>query len=342
MDLDIPEKVKIQRKNVLEFYGAIYNVAEFCNVRVPIISSRKNIIWQHGWRPDYFNVNPKMVIAYNDFDPNHMHLVARKDQEIFLKRNGFKDVEAIGLPICYVPKRNFTRRRNSLLVLPVHSLEYTQHAHWNFENYANTIHKLSRHFDEVVACVHPSCYKKGYWVKDFEKLGIRCVEGADSYDKNALLRLQYLFSSFEFVTTNGFGSHVPYAALFGAKVSIFGDYCELKAEDFKETAFYKDNSEILEPVIKLSSTKVTMEKYPEFFTHPTEAKERIAWAKKEVGWDNRRSSNELKNIFLWNRIDIFNHQVMMFSETIRKLVAKTKKKLAKYRFRETRKNINGA
>lgn len=342
MNFEIPEKEKIQRKNVLEFYGAIYNVAKLCGLDTPHIYNKHKIIWQHGWKPDYFNVNSKMVIAYNDFDPGHMHLVARKDQEIFLKNNGYKNVEAIGLPICYLPDNKFKRRPNSLLVVPVHSLDYTQHAHWNFENYANTIHDLAEHFDEIVACVHPSCFKKGYWVKDFEKLGIKCIEGADSFDKNALLRLQYLFSSFEFVTTNGFGSHVPYAALFGAKVSIFGEYCDLKAEDFKETPFYNDNRDILEPVIKLSSIKVTMEKFPELFTHPTEAREMIAWAKREVGWDNRRSINELKEIFHWNRIDILKNKIVIFSEMIRRLLVKTWNKFAKYGSKVKRKNVNHA
>ncbi len=41
-----------------------------------------------------------------------------------------------------------------------------------------------------------------------------------------LRRLRRLFGRFEFVTTNGFGSHIAYAAAAGAKVSVFGPYAE--------------------------------------------------------------------------------------------------------------------
>jgi hypothetical protein len=36
------------------------------------------------------------------------------------------------------------------------------------------------------------------------------------------MRLVEIFSTFEYVTTNGFGSQITYAAYCGAKVSVFG------------------------------------------------------------------------------------------------------------------------
>lgn len=322
--------IRIPRKNNLEFYGAIYNVASYCGLSRPFLNQKGKFTWQHGWKPSYFNINPKIVIGYDELDPKSVHLVARVDQKVFLQEHGYQNVHAVGLPICYVPDVKYERVPNSLLVMPPHSLESMNHNRLNFKEYVSLISDLKDTFSEIVVCVHPICLKKGYWVEDFKSVGIPVIEGADSFDRNALLRLQYLFSRFEFVTTNCFGSHIAYAALFGAKVSFYGNFFERKREDYDYNGvkFYQKNPEIHTTVLDLISENVTKQMLPDFFSHPLKAIERIQWGEKEVGRDQKLSQDELKDLFNWSRPEILQFRVTSAFEQIIKGAKSVVKKVS--------------
>jgi len=88
-------------------------------------------------------------------------------------------------------------------------------------------------------CIHPECYKKGYWIGACEKFKLPYIKGASLNDKNSLMRMYRLFSSFEYMTTCYIGSHVLYAAYCNCKVSIFGKYFEYKKEFFTNDPFYR-------------------------------------------------------------------------------------------------------
>src|SRR5262249_11239822 len=157
-----------------------------------------------------------------------------------LAANGYRNVKAIGLPIAYLAKATLERRAGSLLVMPAHSLEYTNHT-WKFDEYADEIVRIAPRFSEVALCVHPSCLETGYWVDAFSKRGFTVYKGAAVNDRRGLERIATLLSSFEYVTTNTLGSHVAYASFCAAKVSIYGPYAEYRAEDFANTPFYNEN-----------------------------------------------------------------------------------------------------
>jgi hypothetical protein len=186
----------------------------------------------------------------------------------------------------------------SLLVMPVHSLDTTTHQ-WDSEEYAEYIASIRHRFSSVVICVHPFCKQKGYWYPAFERRGFRIVEGALGSDSNSWERLRLLFESFEFVTTNGYGSHFVYAAYFGAKPSICGPYAQVRAEDFRDSPLYQDVPEILEPMLEACSEEVVRKDYPFLFVEPQKATTHISWAEQEVGADCRVSPAELRALFKW-------------------------------------------
>jgi FkbM family methyltransferase len=280
-------------------YGAIAAAAEYCRFKEVPAFVPANFHWEHGWNPSHWEfIHPDKIIGVPT-SPDQAYWVARKDEAEYMRNCGYGHVEAIGLPIVYVRRPVVPRRRGSLLVMPAHSLDYTTHQ-WRFDEYAEQIDAIRSDFSAVVVCIHPSCWRHGYWVDAFRKRGFTLVQGALHEDRNALLRICTLLGGFEYVTTNSFGSQIAYAAYLGAKVSVFGPYAEYKAEDYANTYVYRLTPQILLPTIQNASEKSMRKHLPELFCHPLEAKERIEWGRREVGEDNRVSPGRLRSLFGWD------------------------------------------
>lgn len=285
-------------KNVLGLYGSAGLAARYCRLKPAhlIFPGR----WQHGWLAPQWRLTPEYEFGEGELRPDMKMWLAREDQAKFLQESGFPSAKAIGLPCTYVPRSNAKRIPNSLIVVPTHSLDYTKHQ-WNFETYAQQISEFANDFDLVVAVIHKSCIKKNYWVKEFKERGIPIVEGAHTNDPSSLYRLEYLFSRFEYATTNAVGSHVAYSSLWGSKLSIVGTYAESSPEDYKNAPFYALYPNLIKAALFAGSEKANRENFPEFFLdHPSEAEQRIDWAKWQVGYDNRLSPSELRRAFGWS------------------------------------------
>lgn len=277
--------------------------------------------WQHGWHPAEHNIHPEFVIGSTGLSRHERgykkFLVARQDQAEFLTEHGYRHVEAIGLPIVYVEKPLIERLPGSLLVMPVHSLDDTTH-NWDAEAYAEEIGACAGAYTKVVACVHRSCIEKGYWVSAFEKRGIPVVQGAFISDASSLDRMAQLFTRFEAMTTNGFGSHVPYAAYFGCRTSVHGELAELKRAAFERVMLYRNVPEILDDVLFMHGRDHLERTYAEFFCTPGEARQHIAWAARELGEPYRRTPADLRELFGWAQAPISARVKGQFSRALRK------------------------
>ena len=277
-------------------YGATHVAAAYCGFKSPPRAHRGD--WQHGWSPKHFQFDPSMLVGHPTLNPSHHYWLARGDEEIYFRSQGYKNVKAIGLPILYLASNKLVRRPKSLLVMPAHSLDYTT-LKSGFKEYVETIASIRSKFSEVVICVHPACWRNGYWVDAFKKRGFKVIKGAFIEDRNALDRMSRLFSTFEYVTTNGLGSHIAYAAYFGAKVSIFGCYLEYRSQDFINDPLYREKPYLLDPTIRANSEQVMREHYPELFCHPMQAKQRLEWGHLQLGSDNKVTPDEMRYLFGW-------------------------------------------
>ncbi len=322
----LPEKVAVPRKRNIEFYGAIHNVAEYCGLRKVVLPKDDRIIWQHGWHHSSKNIDPRLVIGHQDHFPDRLQLVARKDQEDYLRSQGFERTLAVGLPICYLPDLPTCRLDNSLLVMPAHSLSYTTHS-WGFQEYAEYIKGISGDFEHVLVSISPSCLENGYWIEEFRSLGVAMVLGADSKDRNALKRMQRLFQRFEYVTTNKMGSHIPYAAAFGAKVSIAGPFAESKEADFSESKYYQTYPDLLRMNLDWNSLANIRGLFDFLFVEPHEAVDRTEWGRAEIGFASRLTPERCKEVFdlgvitqvkmaLENSLDNFRQRVSAKSSSL--------------------------
>lgn len=280
----------------IDYYGASGVLSRYCGVDLtnnPV----EQIAWSHGWIPEfYINSDPRLVTGQSLFDKNQTLLSSRASIAVYLRSCGYVNAHAIGLPVTYLKERKIARLKNSLLVMPAHSLDYTNHDSWKFAEYVSEIEAISKHFEHVYICIHPSCLKHGYWVKDFQAKGFKIVGGMHLFDRRALYRLQQLMRTFEYVTTNSFGSQLAYASYFGARVSIYGTYAEFKAEDFEADPFYTLHKDILEKSMGLISKPRIESEFSTFFCSPMEAPVRLDWGRYQVGVGDKKSPGEIREL----------------------------------------------
>ena len=255
--------------------------------------------WMHGWLAEFRFVSP--LIAYEDCLSNpkkQTTWTASREHERFLKQSGYKG-RAIGLPFVYLPEKTYERRKGSLLVMPVHSMEYTRHR-FKFAEYVAAIDSIRNCFETVAVCIYPACIKNFYWVDDFKKRGYPIIEGANALDRNSLERVRALMSQFESVTTNSFGSCIAYAAAFGSKISIYGPYAEPNLNGTKTDPYYLNRAGLAEKAVHAISSDTVKKHLGELFVNPSDAVERKEWGRLQLGFENKVSPAEMRRLFGWD------------------------------------------
>ena len=294
---NLPPFKEIELRGEADYYGISHIIAAQIKRKLP---PKSLATWTHGWLFPEEIISPSQLIFYDGFFKTH--LVANQSQVESLKSFGINNAVAVGMPFIYLDKPKVTRKENSLLVMPPHSLPYTEYQ-WDQKTYAEEISKLKVDFSIIVACVHSSCVEKGYWVKEFENVGIPCITGASINDRNALLRMQTIFSSFDYMTTNTLGSHIAYASYCGCKVSLFGKYQPFTKEDGKHDPYYIKNPELLDLWVRLTEESYIREQLPHLFVHPTEARPMIDWGSEMLGLQYKKSPTQIAKLLGWFYID---------------------------------------
>ena len=279
------------------FYGAADVAAAYCGFKA--VPGHLRGHWQHGWTASYRMPIPPDLILGIWPSADTYYWVARKDEEEHLQSAGFPHVAAIGMPLIYLPTRPIRRRPNSLLVMPAHTLDYVT-CSWKFDEYAEAIAAIRDEFSEVVVCVSPPCWKHGYWVDAFRNRGFHVIAGANHADRNALERVRYLLSTFEFVVTNCFGSSLAYASYCGAKPSVYGPYATRRAEDFDNDPVIRRNPKLLPVSLKSFSEEELRRHRPQLFCHPRDARADVEWGRFELGEENKVSPRKMRSLFEWS------------------------------------------
>ncbi|MCS4116729.1 hypothetical protein [Salinibacter ruber] len=293
----LPDFEFFPRRTEPDAYGASYRIArELDKTWVP----RSFASWKHGW-PHAKIVHPIQLAERGG--PENTHLVPLPEHAEFLRDSyGYEDVHAVGLPFVYAQSRSVERIPNSLLVMPPHTLPYTEDS-WDEETYVEKISNLKSHFSAIIACIHRHNIKKGQWVREFERKGIEWVPGTRVRDKHGLMRMNTLFSMFEYMTTNNIGSHLPYAAYCGCKVSIYGPFSEHRKEDFANVSKWSEYPEVLDVIVKSSSEKEVRSKFPFLFVFPNQANRHDEWAREELGEDHVRAPEAIAELLGWSLED---------------------------------------
>ncbi len=294
------EDTRIELPTLSYAYGAAHACARYCGFESPPYPPLGQM--QHGWiRPDAL-INPQLVI-WDDgqADKEEYHWVNRKDVQDYLRLHGFINAHATGVGILYQEPVHIPRLKNSLLVMPGHSLYTTEHD-WDFQNYLQEILSIKQDFDTVTVCVHPACIEKGYWINAFQKAGLETITGALFAGKNALHRMLWMMNRFEYVTTNFVGTNLAYAAYAGAKVSFYGKFLKVKKHEMLNVELYQKQPHVLDLALMLNSEENIRKHYDFLFCdHPKAAKPLNEWGAYNLGIDDKRSPAELCDFFCWPR-----------------------------------------
>lgn len=282
-----------------DYYGALDVAAEHCGLRqVPRCEVGT---WQHGAAGPWEQVQPETFVCLS---PRAIPcFVARRDEALYLRAAGYKRVRDIGLPIIYTAAPNIKRIPGSLLVMPTHSLP-TDDGSPGFNEYVSQIAGIRGRFAHVAACVSANCIAKGFWAPQFEGRGISVVPGAWIADANALRRMRVLLESFEYVTTNGCGSHLFYALYFGAKVSLWGNPSPLTRENMLKDGTWAAFPDAADRYLSEETRRKAEQYLGPLRVEPwagVQDRELGAWV---LGSNNKLSPSELRQCFGWTPLRI--------------------------------------
>lgn len=308
--IQLPEQQMGHFANESDYYGARRALCKYAGLDPNKYSLEW--IWQHGWIRDRLLVDPAIILtSKHSAKRNKSFLVANRQQQEYLRQHGYRKVKAAGMPMIYAstPETELKRIPKSLLVMPMHSLESTRRKS-NFDEYAALVNELKKEFDHILVCLHYSCIKNNFWMKEFDRYDIPWIEGANLFDQNCISRLQAFFMQFEYVTTNGYGSHLPYSTYFGAKTSIYGEFPRRDPKDYVNDKFFRQFPHLLKTYFSLLDEKVVREDMPLLFCHPTESKPHREWGSRELGCEHKLSREEAKKLFINNKLLNLRHKVI--------------------------------
>ena len=309
------QRTGVKKDTISHSYGAHVIARRYCGLEESgaVVPG----YWMHGWLPAFHSVDPAIIALHKkpgqsegyDFaaqireDKARMtQWVSRVDQAEYLRAQGYQQVQAIGLPIVYLPKSTARRVPRSLLVLPPHGHRCHGPSDPLAEAYADAVSTLRRHFDHIWVGVSDHDVANDDWVPSFRRRGIDVFTTADQGSPETLARLQTILSTFEYVTTNGFGSHIALAAYCGARVSVWGPFAEFPVERMMSTHAVKVFPHLLETACELVSESALRRHYPFLFSEPQDALVHAAWGAEEVGEPCRLTPSALRRSFGWENV----------------------------------------
>ncbi len=294
-------------RNECDFYGATDEIARALGLeKAPVASAT----WAHGWRFDPLRFCEPYV--WNRDRERRVTLVFRKAEEQFLREQGYGATFAVGAPLLYAEPAPMKRWPESLLIMPVHSMDYV-HSEIEHEAYFAALDPYLAKFRHVAACLHPACMRRGSWGEEFRRRGIPYFAGAEIRDRNGLSRMRSLLSAFTHVTTNWLGSHVPYAAYSGCSVSVFGPRPRYSREDYRDDPYYQANPHILGWLFDLIEGGHFEREYGEFFRSPDTGADDRAWAGVQLGEENKRPAVEVARLLHWKASEEVSGRVEDFA-----------------------------
>ena len=242
------------------------------------------ISWVHGWQSEHHQFSREHVAqSCLNFFFLRLALVARDDQETFLRSEGVPSV-AVGLPFAHEMDRvSVVRRPNSMLVVPTHLYRTFTVDRSEYRDFVEFAGEEKRHFEASAVLLHAGDFEQGLhsiWID----AGWTVIAGAVPMDFTSLRRVASLFRAFEVVLTNGIGSHVPYAAAVGARISVSGPQWRSRPRrgttDAERFASLGDRLlEAREALLKDWSRRGLLRS-------PIASRRHVEWGQKEVGYEN--------------------------------------------------------
>jgi predicted O-linked N-acetylglucosamine transferase (SPINDLY family) len=254
--------------------------------------------WPHGCYLPIEEFDIDLVTGCMPIPKTTPVFVARSETRDFMVRHGFTNVRSIGLPIVYLPEQEIQRRRNTLIVMPMHTIDGDKDPDKRsaIAKYVEEIKSISDQFDAITIVIHQSCIRNGLWVEEFKSIGAKIVPGAYTSDKNSLHRIKSLLEQHEFMTTNEWGSHVAYGLAFGARVSIWGTAYKRTPQSYLVDFAWKSRPDLLKIFFSKEFQNDKEELLKRFAVPPKEGVEDRGWGEWLIGMDQKISPGEMAEL----------------------------------------------
>jgi hypothetical protein len=304
----LPPIASIKLRNEADYYGISHVIADELGLpRVP----RSFAYWTHGW----VYTDPLSSKELNCWgQPKDVVLVATQKEADFLHEDGYKKAHAVGMPFIYTKDLGIGRNPNSLLVMPAHSGSQSS-IEADESGYIEKMLELKPFFSDIIACIHSSCVVNNHWIPSLEKKGIPWILGASVFDRNSLQKMRTIFQSFEYMTTNTIGSHIPYASYCGCKVSIYS-YSRFTPASYKKDPWYQKHPDLLWKQYKICDEDALTQRFPQLFKYPIDATTNQRWANQVLGEENRQSPEAIAHLLGWDWQDQVIGYVKHYSDFI--------------------------
>jgi len=306
--LELPVRAEVppvefwRARNEADYYGASFNIAtQLGRRRVPHSYAE----WTHGWINMFPVIHPELIVD-SDCQQRRWktYLVHTDENAQLLREHGYTNVEAVGMPYLYAADRpDIERRPGTLLVMPTHGIDQGELSQ-DQRTYVDAILDLKKDFETICFCLHEHTVRSTRLTDHLDRYGIPWVQGAGAKDRQSHNRLRVLFRSFEFMTTNSPGSHLPYATGDGCRVSLWGEFYSRTKEELADTLIYRTYPQILDHIAPLLGEDFARKRFPwGFVDHPRQAVTAVEWGLKEMGAENRREPEELARYLGWGWVD---------------------------------------
>lgn len=306
-----------------DFYGATDCIAHSLGMARPYPSE---VTWTHGW----FKRDKFIESSFNCQRKKHVNnLVYTKWVRDEMAHLGYQKLHPVGAPILYAGQTQVPRISDSVLYIPQHSTESIAFDNKNqsFDVYAAVLDEF-RNKKLLAVCLGAKDVLIGNYVKTFEDRKIPWITGAWIFDRNALVRMQRIFRSFEYMVTDTQGSHIPYAAYCGCKVILRETSTKMVSRkilyDNTESWIMKDRMKI-----RKSGLEYLKEIAPFLFGTLESAETQIKWGEIELGYENKLDPEKIGELLGWdlnrrrsNIVDRIDYQCFTQSELM--LLAKQK------------------
>lgn len=250
-----------------------------------------NFHWQHGWNPQVLSADPDLIIGeggWARFQKDHLFLVARHDQAKALSDFGFSRAFAFGLPFAYALKiveRSRGRAPGSLLVMPAdhHVAEDMESDAFRDSSYIASLLEEKHNFTKIIVSFHAEDLKRERH-KPWISAGFEVTQGASSHEPSSLFSLANLLLQTEYCSTNGFGSHIAYAAASGCKVSIWGPDSKPVGGNRYNPSFFQNRPDLARMLDESLDQLASDLKARGFYCPPSGAVEHLEWGLSQIGY----------------------------------------------------------
>lgn len=287
----LPEAPKLIVRCEPDYYGASHMIASLLGLS-SAPASRSS--WVHGcdMRPI-----PRAFFIPHFPNADQTHLVSNLAHQQLWRENGYPLAVAVGCPFVYTQPSGSKRLPGSVLLMPNHLLAESGGGKSQMVSWLEEMATIRSSFNDVAVCIYSGDVPT--LAPEAERLGLSWFAGA-AYDTLSLPRLRAMFDQFEFVFTNGNGSHVPYAAWAGCKVALTKPYYRVELEHLNRHPRYVQYPELLKNVVA-GLPENLQKRFPFLFPdEPHEAECPADWAGEMLGANCKRPLPELARLLGWS------------------------------------------